>query len=529
MVNSISIILATTLLTWTFISLEGMHINVISQSPFFLYNNIIYIISIIITIVAIVLATYLYNSPLISTILLSILWSLILIAPYIAYVRSLPLYNDQLGFALEAIKGILQGHISPTQGDYSTLGHAYFTSTYTLICGFDPLWGVIGVQMMLPIFYIIPLNSFKLRTFYDKISISLIVLAAMLNPIYYGRTPFAWLYLIFLSFYLYNTFLGDEAKKPNTCMFMTFTLIYIAYVISDPTSLIIPIMLSIATLFNRKLITLTVSSIATWFTVNSVVYLSGSFYSILFQLEALIEHPVNPLPSLIAPPVNPTIKLYNYLRESTVVLNFSIGLILAVIIFFKVRKKAGGRNRLTWVSLYFVLLALQATAMTMNRWGMVPYSIYVLALLPVLSSLESRARLLKIIALLIAVPLLLLSPAIKWGFSPIAFPTSHDLEEVGYLVSYAAPQTTVCASGAHVLAEFYFRLQDASAPLRTLDPLPLLNSEQIAQCNSIAVFYKSFNTYRLGISEGQLMSIIAKIDESNNIIYREGVWTIWLR
>lgn len=51
-------------------------------------------------------------------------------------------------------------------------------------------------------------------------------------------------------------------------------------------------------------------------------------------------------------------------------------------------RRRGGRvnNGLTWVTLYLVLVALQAAALVMSRWGgMVPYSMYVISALPVLS------------------------------------------------------------------------------------------------------------------------------------------------
>ena len=528
-VDSLSVLLATSLLTWSFTSLESMHINVITQSPFFLYDNVAYIASIIISIVAIVIAAYLRKYLFASITLLLTLWSLLLIAPYMVYLKSLPLYNDQLGFVLEALQGILHGYTKPIQGEASSLGHAYFTSVYTLICGFEPLQGVITVQIMLPVLYALPLLAVKHGIFYDKISVALIVLAAMLNPVFYGRTPFAWFYLVLLTFHLYNTVLGTEVRGLSISMVIALALIYVAYVISDPTSLIVPIALSIATLFNRRLIPLTISTVVTWFSVNLVMYLSGSFYSTMVQLMALIESPVNPLPSLIAPPVNPTIKLYNYFRMLTMSLNFLIGLISAVIITSRTKKGVGGENKLSWAILYLVLVVLQAMALAMNRWGMVPYSMYVLTVLPILVLLGLENKLLKATILLVAIPLLALSPIVKWGFSPIAFPTLYDLDEVRYLVSYTAQQATICASGAHVMAEFYYKLYNVSAQLITLDPLPHLKPFQILRCNYIAVFYKSFNIYRLGISENQLKSIIAEFDHNYSVIYRNRMWTIWLR
>jgi hypothetical protein len=329
-----------------------MRINVVTQSPFFLYNDIAYTISV--AIIAIIIMAYPLKSPLASIAMVFTSWSLLLLSPYTVYLRSLPLYNDQLGFVLEALQGIMLGHIKPVQGEFSSLGHAYFTSLYSLICGFESLQGVIVVQIMLPMFYILPLLAVRHKSFYDKILVPLVVLAAMLNPLTYGRTVFAWSYLVLLTVYLYNTVLEGKARRLSISTIVAFTLIYTAFVISDPTSLIVPMMLLIIALFSRerKLTLLAVSTIMVWFAVNVIIYVSGSFYSLIIQLVALIEQPANPFPPLIAPPVNTIIKLYNYLRELTVFLNFFIGLISIATMVSRAKKGVRRGSGFTWTALY---------------------------------------------------------------------------------------------------------------------------------------------------------------------------------
>ncbi len=113
-------------------------------------------------------------------------------------------------------------------------------------------------------------------------------------------------------------------------------------------------------------------------------------------------------------------------------------------------RRRGGRvnNGLTWVTLYLVLVALQAAALVMSRWGMVPYSMYVISALPVLTLLlVRRSKWLQMLVLALAIVLVVLSPVVKWGgFSVIAFPTTHDIHEALFIMSYVG-NNEVCASG----------------------------------------------------------------------------------
>jgi hypothetical protein len=54
------------------------------------------------------------------------LYFIIFLAPFNIF--RFPIYNDQLGFAVETLYGMRDGVVVPYQGDYSTLGHAFFTS-----------------------------------------------------------------------------------------------------------------------------------------------------------------------------------------------------------------------------------------------------------------------------------------------------------------------------------------------------------------------------------------------------------------
>jgi hypothetical protein len=512
-------------------SLESMYVNVVTQSPFFLYNNKIYIISIVTTLTVILLLMYIRGDHH-TVIPLLILWALILVAPYMAYAESFPIYNDQLGFAAEALSGILSGYVEPLQGEPSSLGHAYFTAVFTLINGLNPLLGIIIVQLILPIVNILILVAIRHKIFNNIVFVVLIVLAGMLNPILYGRTPYAFSYLILFTVYLYNRYteILDENRNFSIVIIILILLIYMAYIISDPTSLIIPIMLLVVAAFDRRFVSPALLTSVMWFAVNLVFYLSGSLYSLIVQLMAFIEGPTNPVPSLVLPAVNPVMKLYNYIRESTVFLAFLIGLLISIIIlrqFF--RKHKCCKNHLIWVVLYFILIVLQAITLSMNRWGMVPYSIYVFTALPVLALIGLGHRWFKYLASIIAVVLIVLSPVVKWGFSAIAYPTAMDLTEAKFITTHLAPQTAICASGAHELLWFYYWLYNVNAPISYINPIPIATPNQLNQCNYIAVFYRAFNIYRIGITENQLMNVTTTLNSNYGIIYKNNLWTIWLK
>jgi len=511
-------------------SLESMHVNVITQSPFFLYNNKVYIISIVTTLTAILLLMHIRGDHH-TVIPLLILWALILVAPYMVYAKSLPIYNDQLGFAAEALSGILSGYVEPLQGEPSSLGHAYFTAVFTLINGLNPLLGIIIVQLILPIINILLLVAIRHKIFNNIVFVVLIVLAGMLNPILYGRTPYAFSYLILFTVYLYNRYteILYENRDFSIVIIIFILLIYMAYIISDPTSLIIPIMLLVVAAFDRRFVSLALLTSVMWFAVNLVFYLSGSLYSLIVQLMAFIEGPTNPVPSLVLPAVNPVMKLYDYIRELTVFLAFLIGLFISIIILRQFFRNKFCKNHLIWVVLYFILIVLQAITLSMNRWGMVPYSIYVFTALPVLALIGLGHRWFKYLASIIAVVLIVLSPVVKWGFSAIAYPTAMDLTEAKFITTYLAPQTAICASGAHELLWFYYWLYNVSAPISYIDPTPIATPSQLNQCNYIAVFYRAFNIYRIGITENQLMNVTTTLNSNYGIIYKNNLWTIWLK
>ncbi|MGB9622315.1 MAG: hypothetical protein ACPL07_00585, partial [Candidatus Bathyarchaeia archaeon] len=78
-------------------SLSTLSINVVTQSPFFLYGDSTYVISLIVISLILILLAYRCVSTG-SIVLILLLWFLVLDAPYVVYMDSMPLYNDQLGF-----------------------------------------------------------------------------------------------------------------------------------------------------------------------------------------------------------------------------------------------------------------------------------------------------------------------------------------------------------------------------------------------------------------------------------------------
>jgi hypothetical protein len=179
--------------------------------------------------------------------------------------------------------------------------------------------------------------------------------------------------------------------------------------------------------------------------------------------------------------------------------------------------------------LYFVLVTFQAVALSMSRWGMVPYSIYVLTALPALVLMGMNHRWFKYLMLVIAVVLVVLSPVVKWGFSSIAYPTAMDITEASFITTHVTSQTVICASGAHELLWFYYWLYNVNAPINYINPIPIATPNQLSQCKYIAVFYRAFNTYRLDITENQLMSAISELNNNYGIIYKSSIWTVWLK
>ena len=517
------IILGVIVISLSSISLQTMTINVITQSPFFLYRNTIYIASLIATLITVMLM----RSRRYVLIPLITLWVLILLMPYMIYLNSLPIYNDQLGFVSEALSGVLYGHVKPIQGEPSSLGHAYLTSALTIVTGIKPIiQGAVIVQSILPFAYAIPLLALPYRDTREMTLVILITLGAILNPILYGRTPFAWVFLILFTVLLYNELnrhRGSHVLRISTII--ALLVIYVAYAISDPTSLVIPIMLIVLSIFIKELRTLTLSTIALWLAIHLVIYISGSMSSLIAQLLAMIKAPTNPVPSLAIPSVNPVMKLYDYAREFTVGITYLIGLLASLLIL-----RRGGftaNSDLPWVILFMLFVVMQATALVMSRWGMVPYSMFVISVLPILTLKTVRhSKSPQALFLTLAAILIVMSPAVKWGFSAIAFPTINDLHEASFITSHIG-DTEICASGSHELLWFYFWLNNINTPINYLNPT--FTPNQAATCDATAIFYRSLNTYRLDITIEYLNNEINAMNAVFNVVYKDGLWTVWSR
>ncbi len=527
--NALLVGIAVALALASIVSLSMLSIDVVTQSPFFLYGDSMYVTSLIVISLILILLAYRGVSTG-SIVLTLLLWFLVLDAPYIIYMGSMPLYNDQLGFVAEALSGLITGHVEPIQGEPSSLGHAYFTTVLTSVMGLKPVWGVVTVQFALPILYVTPLLALRRRTTWDLIIAALIVLGAMLNPILYGRTPFAWTYLVLFTVFLYNRLWGpDNRRGISMASIIVMLIVFIAYLISDPTSLMVPIMLMVITVFDRRFLIPAVVALTTWFTVNLVLYISGSLASLIVQLMAMLESPTNPVPSLIVPAVNPIMKIYDYVRELTVFLGFLLGLVVSLTYLtylIRARLRVSSADARPWVLLYFLLMALQAAALVMSRWGMVPYTLYVLSALPVLILMRTQSKWFRVFAIIIGVLLIALSPVVKWGFSPIAFPTAHDIAEASFIATHISHNTAICASGVHELLWFYYWLYGVNAPITYLSPV--ITPSEVSTCNYVAIFYRAMNTYRLDITINQLMNEINYLNTHFSIVYKDGIWGLWL-
>ncbi len=80
----------------SFVSLGNAGVNVITQDPFFLYNDIIYMGSIVIATLTIISLIYIGNISYYVAIPLFVLWSLILMAPYMVYIESRAIYKYKI-------------------------------------------------------------------------------------------------------------------------------------------------------------------------------------------------------------------------------------------------------------------------------------------------------------------------------------------------------------------------------------------------------------------------------------------------
>lgn len=132
------------------------------------------------------------------------------------------------------------------------------------------------------------------------------------------------------------------------------------------------------------------------------------------------------------------------------------------------------------------------------------------------------------LVLALAIVLVVLSPVVKWGgFSVIAFPTTHDIHEALFIMSYVGNNEVCASGGAHELLWFYYWLYNIDSPINYLNPT--FTPSQATNCDITAVFYRAFNTYRLDITTEHLNNELNAMNNAFNVVYKDGLWTIWSR
>ncbi|ABW02273.1 hypothetical protein [Caldivirga maquilingensis] len=535
--NKVAILLTSAsiiLFTYSTISMTKFTVNVITQSPFYLYNNTPYIVTIILTLITTIILTLINTGAkkTLNAILIIILWFMVLAEPYLTYINALPLYNDQLGFVEEVLAMINTGRAVAIQGGVTTLGHAYFTSSLALLTGINGINAAILVQLIMPIIYAVTYLALTsdIEDVRARILTSLIILASFLNPFWYGRTPFALIFLALLTLIIYKLFTKGVSYEQNTLR-ITMYILYAAYAISDPTSLFIPLIFMAASIFNKRYTLIFIATSLIWITINLIAMVSGSLYSALMELIDLFTAPSNPVLSLLTPGVNEVIMIYYRLRELNVLLMYIVGLIIIYYIINRIKKRNQDFVKDLLILIYIISVITEAAALAINRWGMVPYTLYTLSIIPIMLIIYREYYNTKKIPLAaimaITLSLIIMAPAVKWGYAAIAFPTPHDIAESQFLTNYTQINTQICTAGAHQILQFYSYINNKTLNQYALN-LPM-GSNIPSTCHIIAIFYRAMNTYRMDMTLNQLMQTINQLDNNYNIIYKDETWTVWAK
>jgi len=208
--------------------------DVLSVTPLFFlrFANYLFPLSIFLAVVGI-LASFMMKDKVLFTFSSLTLYFIIFLAPYNVF--CFPIYNDQLGFAVEALYGMRDGVVMPYQGEYSTLGHAFFTSIAGEIVGLNLFQTTRFVEVVFVVICFVVYLSLAMSILKRKgnknlltVMVILIFPAFALDPLVYSRGYFGLVISMSLFFCMFK-FIEERGVKSSILTTITFVASSISY------------------------------------------------------------------------------------------------------------------------------------------------------------------------------------------------------------------------------------------------------------------------------------------------------------
>ncbi|MEM2292715.1 MAG: hypothetical protein QXX41_05520 [Nitrososphaerota archaeon] len=498
-----------------------------------------------------------------------ILYYTVLYSPF--FLLKFSIYNDQLGFALETLYGYVTGYVVPYQGEYATLGHAYFTTVLGKILDLD-LYSVVKYEEAIFVFipflmYLSFAIKFIKKHVTDEIA-NLLGVAALLafpsfalEPLVYSRGYFG----LILGIVLFAcSFVFIENRKISDLIIST--IVFVSSSISYPLQSLI-LVFSMAILIFISWFLGLIKKIMAYSKLSSIVLKVLYFFVIWTIIQVFYgygfwdifrEIIFNILQGeyFTAFETSVSIKyvgdasVYVNLRIIMMALAWIISTFIALILLLKIlRLKVSSYIEQFVLSIIATILllgviygvAFHEPTMRFYRTlvAVIPFALLNIGTSSTGTGItnfhtnKSALRKILMASLLLTLStFLLLSPIIKWGWMFIGYPTTRDIALADYIISYYMPSyycNDIYPPGSHGLLKFYFE----SNKLLNKNIGPVLFGIVDTQFDSIrassssytATFYRIFLFPRWqGEDVNKELNEILIFSSQNNILYSDFPW-----
>jgi len=462
--------------------------DIVSVTPlFFLYfANCFFPFSILLALLGI-LASFTMKDKILFAFSSFTLYFIIFLAPFNIF--RFPIYNDQLGFAVETLYGMHDGIVVPYQGEYSTLGHAFFTSIVGKILGLNLFQATRFVEVFFVIAcFIVYLSSAMsiLRRQGDRSFLMTIVViifpAFALEPLVYSRGYFGLVVSIFLFFCIFKFMERNNAKS-----FILTTITFLASSISYPLQPLIVVMaMALLVLFSHFITSLsrnkcdfhramlgTLMFFAIWSAIQ--VYGGCGSWNILHEIirKALAQEFFTALE-------HPTLQ---YVGEAAVytslrLLMMAAGWLMAAFILLAFTLNFLRNGNVSGIELFAFLLMASFCflgiiyGITYHEPALRFYRNLIPVMPLVLTHMADRIavkglhlKMMSVLLLTIITVFLIFSPVTKWGWTFVGYPKERDIALCSYIISHyeSSLNTILYAPGSHALFGFFTKLMSTQA------------------------------------------------------------------
>lgn len=561
MFKMLLIIVNVLLFALTLYNLCGLSYDVLSVTPLFFLKVPLMFLAIFFSTTTLVLLSF-TNSRILFIIAALILYYTILYLPFFSL--RFGIYNDQLGFAVETLYGYVTGYVAPYQGEYTTLGHAYFTAVLGKISGLD-LYSVTKYEEAFFVFISFLMYLSLAVKFIKKHAVSgnanFVAVAALLafpsfalEPLVYSRGYFG----LILGIVLFMcTFIFIESRKLSGSIIST--IVFVSSSISYPLQPLILVLSMVVLIFipwflglirkniTYSKLTLLVPKALCFFVIWTgiqVFYGYGVwkvFHEVIFK--ALQQEYFTAFETPLAIKYAGDASVYSNLRIMMMASAWVISIFIALILILKtLRFKFSSHVEQFALSIMVTILLLGAVygvtfhepAMRFYRTlvAVMPFTLLNIGIPFIRTDISkfsiNRSALKKVLmaSLLLTLSIfLLLSPIIKWGWTFIGYPTISDVELASYFASHhTASYNYIYAPGSHQLLSFIFKVNALSADEIEKEMINgedvEFNSDTATSSKYTATFYRIYILPRwTGKNVKAMLIEIYNFSSSNNLIY----------